>query len=293
MIGSDLIGFHTQYHCNNFLDSVDRFLEARVDRSGFSVTIRGHTCFVKPFPISIEWPPKYHRKDQNFSKIRQSLCDELSISNAVHLGVGVDRLDYTKGIIERFRAIERLLERHPDLVGKFVFIQIAAPSRTHIKRYQDLQSEVQEVVDRINWKFHKAECAPILLRLFHHDPRDIFRYYRAADVCIVSPLHDGMNLVAKEFVASRDDNNGVLILSFFAGAARELTEALIINPYNICETADAIYKALTMNGDERRSRMTRLREVVSTHNVYSWATEFLTEIHGISEQQKTTRMVAT
>ncbi|MBI4403465.1 MAG: trehalose-6-phosphate synthase [Deltaproteobacteria bacterium] len=293
MLGSDLIGFHTQYHCNNFLDCADRFLEARVDRSNFSVTIRGHTCFVKPFPISTEWPTRYQPTDRDFIKIGHALCDELSIPKNVQLGVGIDRLDYTKGITERFLAVEKLLERHPDLIGKFVFIQIAAPSRTHIKRYQDLQSEVQELADRINWKFHKAECAPILLRLSHHDPSDIFRYYRAADTCIVSSLHDGMNLVAKEYIASRNDNDGVLVLSFFAGAAHELTDALIVNPYDISETANAIYKALTMNEEERRSRMTRLRESVSNHNIYSWAAEFLSEIHKISQQQEATRMVAT
>ncbi|MCM2278654.1 MAG: trehalose-6-phosphate synthase [Oligoflexia bacterium] len=285
MLGADLIGFHTQYHCNNFLDSVDRFLEARVDRDNFSVTIRGHTCVVKPFPISVEWPPRHDLAAAEIPKARAQLLEELSIAPDALVGIGVDRVDYTKGIIERFLAVERLLEKHPELVGRFVFLQIGAPSRTHIKRYQDLNSEVQEVTDRINWKFRKPGYEPIVLRLSHHDSQEVYRFYRAADVCIVSSLHDGMNLVAKEYISSRSDESGSLVLSSFTGAARELSDAIIVNPYDTDKTAEGIYHALTMRPEERQARMARLRQTVASNNVYAWAADFLKEIHSIAQRQ--------
>lgn len=283
MLGADLIGFHTQFHCNNFLDTVDRFLEARVDRENFSVTIQGHVCYVKPFSISVEWPTQYEIPVDKFAAEREELLSELNLPKDIKMGIGVDRVDYTKGIIERFRSVERLLDQHPELVGKFVFVQIGAPSRTHIKRYQDLNSEVQEVADQINWKFGHAEVPPILLKLSHHNSPELFRYYRAADLCFVSSLHDGMNLVAKEYVSAHADNGGSLVLSTFAGASRELTEALLVNPYDIDECAQALYRALTMPSAERRQRMERLRATVAEKNVYAWAGSFLSEIHRIAQ----------
>jgi trehalose 6-phosphate synthase len=285
MLGADLIGFHTQFHCNNFLDTVDRFLEARVDREQFSVTIQGHVCYVKPFAISVEWPSRFDAPPEAFEKEREELLVELNLPKDIRLGVGVDRVDYTKGIVERLRAVERLLDKHPELVGKFVFVQIGAPSRTHIKRYKDLNSEVQEVADEINWKFSKAEVAPILLKLAHHNAPELYRYYRAADVCFVSSLHDGMNLVAKEYVSARSDGLGALVLSTFAGASRELTEALLVNPYDVEECAGALHHALTMPDSERRSRMERLRATVSERNVYAWAGAFLAEVHRIAQMK--------
>ena len=285
MLGADLIGFHVQYHCNNFLDTVDRFLEARVDRENFSVTIRGHTCYIKPFPVSVEWPSKHQLAPEQFAQNRAELLEELSLPNDTILGLGVDRLDYTKGIVERLLAVEKMLERHPELVGKFVFIQIAAPSRTHIKRYKELETEVREHADRINFRFHRDNYEPIVLKIEHHSSGEVFRFYRAANVCIVTSLHDGMNLVAKEYIASREDGEGALVLSSFTGAGREIKDALIVNPYDIEETADAIFHGLTMSDEERRGRMKRMRELVSSHNVYSWAAEFLAEIHAISEHK--------
>lgn len=283
MLGADLIGFHTQFHCNNFLDTVDRFLEARVDRENFSITIQGHVCHVKPFSISVEWPPRYDIPVDNFNKEREQLLSELNLPKHVKIGVGVDRIDYTKGLIERLRSVEKLLDKHPELVGKFVFIQIGAPSRTHIKRYQDLNSEIQEVTDQINWKFDRAEVPPILLKLSHHNSPELYRYYRAADLCFISSLHDGMNLVAKEYISAHSDNKGALVLSTFAGASRELTDALLVNPYDLDECAEALYRALTMSEAEKRRRMERLRTVVSHNNVYSWAGSFLAEIHRIAQ----------
>lgn len=282
MLGSDLIGFHTQYHCNNFLDTVDRFLEARVDRENFSVTIQGHTCFVKPFSISVEWPSSYELPLEEFEKERLETLADLNLPRDIKIGIGVDRVDYTKGIVERFLSIEKMLDQHPELVGKFVFVQIGAPSRTHIKRYQDLNAEVQELADRINWKFNQAEVPPILLKLVHHNPPELFRYYRAADICFVSSLHDGMNLVAKEYISAHKDGDGVLILSTFAGASRELTDALLVNPYDLDECAHALYTSLTMPESERRARMQRLRQVVAERNVYFWAGALLAETQRIA-----------
>ncbi len=286
MLGADLIGFHTQFHCNNFLDTVDRFLEARVDREQFSVTIQGHVCYVKPFPISTIWPPKFEIPVQDFPSEREALLTELNLPKHVKLGLGVDRVDYTKGIIERFRSIERLLERHPELIGRFVFVQIGAPSRTHIKRYKDLQSEVQEVADEINWKFDGAEVPPILLKLSHHNSPDLQRYYRAADVCYVSSLHDGMNLVAKEYISARADRKGALVLSTFTGAARELTDAYLVNPYDVEESSDALFNALNVSDEEAANRMDRMRSAVAEKNIYAWGGLLLAEVHCIEQQKQ-------
>jgi trehalose 6-phosphate synthase len=193
------------------------------------------------------------------------------------IGVGVDRLDYTKGILERFLAVERLLELDPLWIGKFVFVQVAAPSRSSIDEYQDFDARVRALARRINEKFAGRGRAPILLRVEHHDPDEVYEYYRASDVCFVSSLHDGMNLVAKEFVASRDDERGVLILSRFAGAARELPEALIVNPYHVEETADALHRAATMPEAEQRERMASLRMTVREFNVFRWAGRMLAD----------------
>lgn len=203
----------------------------------------------------------------------------------VKLGIGVDRVDYTKGIVERMRSVERFLDRNPEYVGKFVFVQIGAPSRTHIKKYQDLNAEVQEVAVQINWKFHRAEVPPILLKLQHHNSPELFRYFRAANVCFVSSLHDGMSLVAKEYVSARGDLDGTLILSNFAGASRELTDALLVNPYDVDECAQALRAALTMPEPERRLRMERMRKIVSERNVYRWAGSFLSEIDRIAREK--------
>ena len=187
------------------------------------------------------------------------------------MGVGVDRLDYTKGILERFLAVERFLEKYPRYQGVFTFVQIGAPSRTHIKRYHDLQAEVEAEADRINWRFQADQWKPIVLLNRQHSHKEIEPYYRAADLCLVTSLHDGMNLVAKEFVATRQDERGVLILSCFTGAARELRDALQVNPYDIDQTAEAIRAALEMQPEEKQARMQRMRKLVREHNVYRWA----------------------
>ncbi len=196
----------------------------------------------------------------------------------IFMGVGVDRVDYTKGILERFLAIERLLERYPVYRKQFVFVQIGAPSRTHIKRYHDLLEQVEAEAERINRRFQTANWKPIIFLKRQHSHREIERYYRAADLCLVTSLHDGMNLVAKEFLAARSDEDGVLVLSRFTGAARELRDALLVNPYDIDQTAEAIRFALEMNPEERTQRMQRMRKLVREHNIYRWAGDLIGQL---------------
>src|SRR2546423_2890593 len=224
MLGSSILGFHTQFHCNNFFDTVDRFLEARVDRETFTISYGGHPPQGRRIPIPIEWPPAALSLQPSVEECSRRVRERLGAASDVKLGVGVDRLDYTKGILERFMAIERLLEAEPRWIGKFAFIQVAAPSRSSIDEYQNLDARVRALAARINERFGKGDYQPIILKIEHHDAAQVYELYRAAEVCIVSSLHDGMNLVAKEFVAARDDEKGELILSQFTGAARELAE---------------------------------------------------------------------
>jgi trehalose 6-phosphate synthase len=208
------------------------------------------------------------------------LFRELGV-RATFMGVGVDRVDYTKGILERFQGVERFLERWPAYRGQFTFIQIGAPSRTHIKRYHDLLAEAEAEADRINWRFQTGDWKPIVFLKRHHSHKEIEPYYKAADVCLVTSLHDGMNLVAKEFVSTRDDEQGALILSRFTGAARELRDGLIVNPYDAEQLAEAIHFALEMDPEERKTRMQRMRRIVREHNIYRWAGTLITELSEI------------
>jgi trehalose 6-phosphate synthase len=275
MLGSSILGFHTQFHCNNFFDTVDRFLEARVDRETFSISYGGELTEVRRYPISIEWPPASLALQAPARECRQRVRRRLALASDVRLGVGVDRLDYTKGILERFLAVERLLELEPRWVGQFSFLQVAAPSRSSIDEYQNLEARVRSLAQRINERFGRPGYVPIVLKIEHHDAAQVYELYRASDLCYVSSLHDGMNLVAKEFVAARDDEQGVLMLSQFTGAARELSEALIVNPYDIEQSAAAMHVALSMSPDEQRVRMRSMRSLVQEFNVYRWAGRML------------------
>jgi len=283
LLGADLIGFHIQAHCNFFLETVDQALESRIDWERFAVNRLGHFTLVRPFPISVSVPEAWAEprgKPGSVYVERAALFKEMGVQ-ATFMGVGVDRVDYTKGIIERFRGIERFLERYPAYQGQFTFVQIGAPSRTHIKRYHDLFAEVGSEADRINWRFQAGEWRPIVFLSRHHGHKEIEPYYRAADLCMVTSLHDGMNLVAKEFVAARDDEQGALILSRFTGACRELRDALVVNPYDTEQLAEAIRFALEMDPEERRARMQRMRRIVKEHNVYRWAGNLITELSEI------------
>jgi alpha,alpha-trehalose-phosphate synthase [UDP-forming] len=281
LLGADLIGFHIQQHCTNFLQSVDRTLESRIDWEHFAVNREEHRTIVKPFPISVDFSEPTGRQTDEVQESaysdRVAIFRELGVEG-LFLGVGVDRVDYTKGILERFLAIERLMEKHPVYQEKFVFVQIGAPSRTHIKRYHDLLAEVESEADRINWRFQTSKWKPIVFLKRQHSHKEIDRYYRTADLCLVTSLHDGMNLVAKEFVAARHDGQGVLILSRFTGAARELRDAVIVNPYDIDQTAEAIRFSLEMDPEERAARMQRLRRVVKEQNIYRWAANLIADL---------------
>jgi len=272
LLGADLIGFHVQSHCNNFLQTVDGTLEARTDWEHFSVKRNDHFTLVKPLPISVdfnEFAPhdaEYHDPYTD----RAALLKEHGVE-AIFMGIGVDRLDYTKGILERFLAIERFIEKYPAYQGQFSFVQIGAPSRTHIKRYRDFLGELEAEADRINWRFQSGRWKPIIFLKQRHSHHEVQRYYEAADLCLVTSLHDGMNLVAKEFLAARHDEQGVLILSQFTGAARELRDAVLVNPYDIDQTAEAIRTALEMDPEEKKQRMQRMRKIILENNVYRWA----------------------
>lgn len=278
MLGADLLGFHIQFFCNNFLDTVDRFLESQIDWERFAVTRGGRLTSVKPFPIGIGFDGIQDDEDLEKGKtaLRESILKKLGIQ-AQYLGIGVDRIDYTKGIPERFNAIERFLEKNPYFVEKLTFIELGAPSRSHIRPYRELIADIEESVEKINWRFQTPEWKPIVYLKAHHSHDEINEYYKASDFCMVTSLHDGMNLVAKEFIANHD-NGGVLVLSQFTGASRELSEALIVNPYDIEEMADAIKSALTMEASEKTERMSRMKTIVRERNVYRWAGKLIGEL---------------
>ena len=286
MLGSSILGFHTQVHCNNFIDSVDRYLEARIDRDTSAVVRHGGTTLIRPYPISLEWPSRWLQGLPSVEECRRSLRAAFGLAPDALVGVGVARLDYTKGVGERLLAVERMLDRFPRFRGRFTFVQLAAPSRTKIERYRTLNEEVEALAARINEKYGSGEYRPILLRRFHHEPPAVFRYYRAADLCYVSSLHDGMNLVAKEFVASRDDEQGVLVLSKFTGAARELTEALIVNPYDLDEASGALAEAVLMTPAEQRERMRAMRRSISEANVYRWAGRMIADAARVRSSER-------
>jgi trehalose-6-phosphate synthase len=275
LLGADCVGFHIQSHCNYFLETVDNVLESRVDWERFAVDRRGHRTIVRPFPISVALSDeRAPRETPNPYLERARLFKKLDVE-AVFLGVGVDRVDYTKGILERFRGIERFLEKFPRYRGQFTFVQVGAPSRTEIDRYAGFMVEVEMEAERINDRFQTTRWRPICFLERHHSHQEIAEYYRAADICLVTSLHDGMNLVSKEFVAARNDEQGVLILSRFTGASRELPDAILINPYDVEEMSTAILVALEMGPEERTARMRRMRQAVREHNIYRWAASLI------------------
>lgn len=280
LLGADLISFHIQAHCNNFLETVDQSLQSRIEWDRFTVNRNDHLTVVRPHPISVALPERAQddemTPERNKSEILARLGPEI-----LFLGVGVDRIDYTKGLLERFQAIECFLDKFPHYREQFTFVQFGAPSRTSIKRYQDFVSEVEAEVYRINRRLQTEIWKPIVLFSRYHSHREIEPFYKAADFCMVTSLHDGMNLVAKEFVAARDDQDGVLILSQFTGASHELKDTLLVNPYDTTQTAELIRRALEMPLEERQARMRRMRKVVRDHNVYRWAAELISELSEI------------
>ncbi|MER8825460.1 trehalose-6-phosphate synthase [Mesorhizobium sp. M0938] len=275
LLGSSIIGFHTQFHANNFAESVDRFLESRIERADAAISYGGQTTLVHAYPISVEWPAELLAKLPDVDQCRARVRERFGLKADVKLCVGVERLDYTKGILDRFRALDELLTRHPEWVGKLVFLQIAAPSRGTLPAYRQLHNECRRYVEELNQRYGSEDYSPVLMVDKHHTQEQVYEIYRGADICMVTSLHDGMNLVAKEFVAARDDEQGVLLLSTFAGASRELLEALIVNPYDTTMTSEALLQALTMTPEEQRERMRPMREMVRDNNVYRWAGSML------------------
>jgi trehalose 6-phosphate synthase len=285
MLAADILGFHTRYHCQNFLATVDRFLECQIDHEHMTVTLGGRVCRVVPYPISIEWPPRWLATLPDVKTSRDSVRARHGIGSNVCLGLGVERWDFTKGIVERFLALEALLEKDRATRGRITLLQVAAPTRSKLPAYQALQTQTLSEAARINEKFGTENWKPIILIDHHQEPKEVFELFRAADFCIVNSLHDGMNLVAKEFVAARDDQDGVLILSTFAGASRELPEALLVNPFDVSETAAAMRSAMQMGRDERRERMKLMRRTVKENNVYRWAGKMLMDAAQMRQRQ--------
>lgn len=275
LLGSSILGFHTRFHAHNFIDTVDRYLECRVERESSIIWYNNHPTLVASYPISIEWLPSEIAELPPKNVCEEMVRSENSISKDIVIGVGVDRMDYTKGIVERLLAVERLLDNFPEWKGKFTFVQIASPSRSVLDSYKNIADEVVATAERINSRFASDNYKPIALKVAHHNPREVFKYLRAAHLCFVSSLHDGMNLVAKEFLAAKDDGLGVLILSMFTGAAHELSTSLIVNPYDLEQCAAALARALDMSKEEQMERMSVMRNYVKEHNVYRWAGRML------------------
>ncbi|MBN9552696.1 MAG: trehalose-6-phosphate synthase [Alphaproteobacteria bacterium] len=292
LLGSSIIGFHTQFHANNFMESVDRFMESRIERADAAISYGGQVTLVHAYPISIEWPDELLGGLPSVEECRVRIRSRFGIPADAKLCVGVERLDYIKGILDRFHALEELFDRAPDMIGKVVFLQIAAPSRGTLPAYKQLHDECLRLADDLNRRYGCEGYSPVVMVAEHHKQADVYELYRAADICLVTSLHDGMNLVAKEFVASRDDEQGVLLLSTFAGASRELLEALIVNPYDAAMMSEAMLQALAMEPGEQRERMRRMREIVRDNNVYRWAGSMLLDAARLRKRGDLDRVTA-
>jgi trehalose 6-phosphate synthase len=277
LLGSSILGFQTADDCRNFIETVASTLDATINRRRNVITYAGHRTRVRAYPVSVEWPSRWAGECPSTAGCREWASRRLQLGPDVRLGVGIDRLDYTKGINEKFLAVEQLLQLHPELRGRFVFVQVAEPSRSCLPAYRELRSHLVATCDRVNRRFGGEGYRPIVLLESHHEPAEVFRLLRAADFCYVGSLHDGMNLVAKEFVSARDDNRGVLILSKFAGAARELTDALIVDPNVTDDSVRALVEALRMPEVEQSRRMRAMRAVVAEFNAHRWAGEMLAD----------------
>jgi trehalose-6-phosphate synthase len=279
MLGADVVGFHTRQYCLNFLETVQRYLECRVDFDEMSVTLGGHRTLVRPYPISVEWPYPSAARNEG-----ASLRTALGIPAGVHVSLGVDRADYTKGLLERVAAVETLLEENPSLRGRYVFVQLASPTRTRIRRYRQLAEDLEEAVERVNARFGTETWTPIVLQMRTFSPDEVRVYYAMANSALVTPLHDGMNLVAKEYVAACEDEDGALVLSTFAGAAKELEGALLVNPYDTGQVAQAILRAVRMPLAERKARMQTMRAQIASHSIHDWSAKLLADMRGVRQQ---------
>jgi len=282
LLANDLLGFHIRYHCANFMETVKMELEARVDTEKTSVIYGGHETLVRAFPISVDFEEISSASESKAVQDRlDKLRNEFSVEKGTFVMVGLDRIDYTKGIVEKMQAVDRFLEKYPEYKKKIVFIQKGGLSRMHIEKYRELNETLNTLVEEINWKHSIDKWVPILFIRRHMAREEIVALYKMADACLVSPLHDGMNLVCKEYVASKNDLKGILLLSQFTGAARELSDAIFVNPYDRETFVNAIKRAIDLPQKEKKKRMKNLREVVKENNIYKWAGKFLEELEKI------------
>lgn len=278
LLANDLLGFHIRYHCDNFLYTVDNELECKIDRERFSIIKGGHETLIRPYPISVDFEgTSKASKSARVKTETKRLRDEFLLHD-VKVLMGVDRLDYTKGIPERLIAMDRLLEKHPELKEKIVFLQMGVISRIHIRKYKELNDEINALVEEINWKHSTDTWRPIIMVRQYRSFYEMLALYHLADVCIVSSLHDGMNLVSKEFISSRYDNDGMLVLSQFTGSARELVDAVLVNPYDQEQFSDGMFEALSMSKKERTRRMKKMRHIIQQSNIYRWSGKILSEL---------------
>jgi trehalose 6-phosphate synthase len=275
LLGADIVGLQTREDCWNLLACVQSLLDARVDAVQGTVRYHGRTTIVRAYPVGVQWTNAAAAGTPEPAACRQRVAVDLQLPPDARLAVGIDRLDYTKGINEKFLAVEHLLATRPELRGRFVLVQVAEPSRDCLPAYRSARATLLDTSQRVNARFGTDTYRPIHLLEAHHEPADVYRLYRAADVCYVGSLHDGMNLVAKEFVAARDDERGVLVLSQFAGAAYQLRAAVLVNPYAVEASADALAQAVGMSDGEQSRRMRLLRADVATFDASWWARELV------------------
>ena len=282
LLSNDLIGFHILYHCQNFLKACEWELEAQVNWADYSVTYKGHKTIINPFPISIDARSIYDFStnidinSEEFNELKEVIEPPYQF-----LALSVDRIDYTKGIKEKLLAIDLFLEKYPEYIGKFVFLQLGVPSRMHITAYKEYYDEINSLTEQINWKYKNDDWHPIILFLKQLDLKSYIYFYKTAAIVIVSPLHDGMNLVAKEFIMSDTDYSGMLVLSKFTGSAKELSDAVLINPYNIECFADSIKQAIELNPEEKKQRITKMQNIILDNDIFDWAYNFLSKLKTI------------
>lgn len=286
LLANDIIGFHLKYHADNFMETVGLELEGRLDKERMIISRNDTLTRIRFYPISVDFNSIFH---QAYSPSTAEACSrirtELNLAGR-KIGLGVDRIDYTKGIPERLDAIERLFEKYPEHIGKFTFIQIGVPSRTHLEDYQQVVSKIETRCDEINAKCGRGDWRPMVFKKGHQNFDTLIPYYQLADICVVSSLHDGMNLVSKEFVAASNNDRGVLVLSRFTGAARELEQALLINPYDTENVTDTLHQALTMPAEEQKNRLERMRITVAENNIFSWTQSVLNDIVKLAEDSQ-------
>ncbi|PKN63375.1 MAG: trehalose-6-phosphate synthase [Deltaproteobacteria bacterium HGW-Deltaproteobacteria-15] len=284
LLGNDILGFHIQYHCNNFMDTVERTIESRVDYEQFRIFRGGRPTHIRSFPISVDFhqianDSESQRTRKSYDRIVKELGEGV-LGTTVY--AGVDRIDYTKGIPERVKAFDLMLKLHPEIHGKVTLLQLAAPSRTHIEDYRDINDKLDDLVDEVNWRHQTEEWTPVRFLRGHHDYYTVLASYKIADILLVTSLHDGMNLVAKEYVSARKKNpDGVLLLSQYTGASRDLQDALLVNPYDIEQMADMMYASFCMDNSERAERMSRMIKQVRRNTVYDWGAKIMRELEKI------------